>query len=203
MDSNIVVAFITGVIGPVLIVTAKYYLNKYKVKADMVTEALQTSERVMHKVEHIKEEFNADRVWIAQFHNGGHFYPTGKSIAKFSIVYESVDVNVPSTQSNFQNIPVSLFSRPINQLLENDIIEIADYKDEKIATYGMKYVAETSDCKSTYMFAIKTIEGRFIAIMCVDYTKRKNKLDMESITHLQNHATAIGGVISAHLEKVH
>ena len=203
MDSTVVVAFITGILGPVIVIVAKYYFNKYKVKADMVTEALQTSERVMHKVDHIKEEFEADRVWIAQFHNGGHFYPTGKSIAKFSIVYESVDVNVPSTQSNFQNIPVSLFSRPINHLLENDIIEIPDYKDEKIATYGMKYVAETSDCKSTYMFAIKTIEGRFIAIMCVDYTKKKTKLDMESITHLQNHATAIGGVISAHLEKVH
>ena len=203
MDSTVVVAFITGILGPVIVIVAKYYFNKYKVKADMVTEALQTSERVMHKVDHIKEECEADRVWIAQFHNGGHFYPTGKSIAKFSIVYESVDVNVPSTQSNFQNIPVSLFSRPINQLLENDIIEITDYKDEKIATYGMKYVAETSDCKSTYMFAIKTIEGRFIAIMCVDYTKKKTKLDMESITHLQNHATAIGGVISAHLEKVH
>ena len=105
MDSTVVVAFITGILGPVIVIVAKYYFNKYKVKADMVTEALQTSERVMHKVDHIKEEFEADRVWIAQFHNGGHFYPTGKSIAKFSIVYESVDVNVPSTQSNFQNIP--------------------------------------------------------------------------------------------------
>ena len=203
MDSNVAVAFITGVLGPVLVIIAKYYFDKHKVKADMVTEALETSERVMHKVDHIKEEFDADRVWIAQFHNGGHFYPTGKSIAKFSIVYESVNTDTVSSQSSFQNIPVSLFSRPINQLLENDIIQIPDYKDEKVATYGMKYVAETSDSKSTYMFAIKTIEGRFIAIMCVDYTKKKTKLDMESITHLQNHATAIGGVISAHLGKVH
>ena len=155
MDSTIIVAFITGVLGPLLLLAAKYYFDKYKKKTDMVTETLLTSERVTTKLDHIKDEFGADRVWLAQFHNGGHFYPTGKSIAKFSIVYETVDINVKSIQSNFQNIPVSLFSRAINQLLENDVIEIADYKDETIATYGLKYVAEESNCKSAYFFAVK------------------------------------------------
>ena len=74
----------------------------------------------MHKLDYIKDEFKADRVWLAQFHNGGHFYPTGKSIAKFSMVYEIVESTTKSIQSNFQNIPVSLFSKPINHLLEKE-----------------------------------------------------------------------------------
>jgi hypothetical protein len=201
MDSTIIVAFITGVLGPLLLLAAKYYFDKYKKKTDMVAETLLTSERVTTKLDHIKDEFGADRVWLAQFHNGGHFYPTGKSIAKFSIVYETVDVNVKSIQSNFQNIPVSLFSRAINQLLENDVIEIPDYKDETIATYGLKYVAEESNCKSAYFFAVKTIDEKFIGIICVEYTKKKTKLDTESINHLANHATAIGGVLAIHLNK--
>jgi hypothetical protein len=201
MDSTIIVAFITGVLGPLLLLAAKYYFDKYKKKTDMVTETLLTSERVTTKLDHIKDEFGADRVWLAQFHNGGHFYPTGKSIAKFSIVYETVDINVKSIQNNFQNIPVSLFSRSINQLLENDVIEIPDYKDETIATYGLKYVAEESNCKSAYFFAVKTIDEKFIGIICVEYTKKKMKLDTESINHLTNHATAIGGVLAIHLNK--
>ena len=64
MDSAIVVAFITGVLGPVLILGLKSYFEKRKVKVDMVTEALEISERVIHKLDHIKEEFQADRVWV-------------------------------------------------------------------------------------------------------------------------------------------
>ncbi len=81
-------------------------------------------------------------VWVTQFHNGGNFYPTGKSMAKFSIMYETVNSGVSSVQTNFHNIPVNLFSKSINELLNNDIIEIPDYKDETIATYGLKYIAQ-------------------------------------------------------------
>ena len=35
----------------------------------------------------------------------------------------------------------------------------------------------------------------------LDYTKRKKKFDMESINHLQVHATSLGGVLMTHLEQ--
>jgi hypothetical protein len=201
MDSAIVAAFLTGVLGPIVVLVTRSIIERRKKKTDMVQEALETSEKVLAKMEHIRDEFGADRVWISQFHNGGHFYPTGKSIAKFSVVYEVVSAGATSIQTNFQNIPVSLFSRFINQLLENDIIEIADFKDESIATWGLKYVAEESGCRSEYIFAVKNIDGKFIAIMGLDYTKRKTKLGMDDINHLANHATAIGGVLDTHLNK--
>jgi hypothetical protein len=197
---GIVIAFITGVIGPILVLYIKNKLEK-KEKPDMVRETLRVSELVTNKIEHIKEEFNADRVWITQFHNGGNFYPTGKSMAKFSIMYETVHPGVQSVQTNFHNIPVNLFSKSINQLLSNDVIEVADFKDETIATYGLKYIAEDTGCKSGYLFAIKTIDDKFIGTLGLDYTKRKTRLDMESINHLQVHATALGGVLMTHLQQ--
>ena len=199
MSTEVIVAFITGVLGPISLLYVKNWLDKRKTKPDMVKETLKVSELVTSKLEHIKEEFNPDRVWITQFHNGGHFYPTGKSMAKFSIIYEVVNSGVQSVQQNFQNIPVNLFSKSINQLLINDIIEISDYKDETIATYGLKYVAEETGCKSSYLFAIKTIDGKFIGTLGLDYTKRKTKLDMESINHLSVHAATLGGVLMTHL----
>jgi hypothetical protein len=141
-DSSVIVAFITGVFGPVSVLFIKNLMDKRKKKPDMVKETLRVSELVNHKIDHIREEFHADRVWVTQFHNGGNFYPTGKSIAKFSIMYETVNPGISSVQTNFHNIPVNLFSKSINELLNNDIIEIPDNKDETIATFGLKYISE-------------------------------------------------------------
>jgi hypothetical protein len=199
--ASILIAFITGVIGPIAVLYIKHLLDKKRKKPDMVMDTLRVSELVNTKIDHIKEEFSADRVWIAQFHNGGNFYPTGRSMAKFSIIYEAVSQNATSIQSSFHNIPVNLFSKSINQLLQNDIIEIPDFKDESVPTYGLKYIAEENNCKSGYIFAIKTIDDKFIGIMGVDFTKRKTKLDMESINHLEIHATSLGGVLMTHLNQ--
>jgi hypothetical protein len=201
MSVSIIVAFITGVLGPILLLFIKNKLEKKQEKPDMVLETLKVSELVMTKLDHIKDEFKADRVWVAQFHNGGNFYPTGKSMAKFSIIYESVAPSVSSIQGNFHNIPVNLFSRSINQLLEHDTIEISDFKDETIATFGLKYIAEDTGCKSGYLFSIKCIEGRFIGMLGIDYTKKKTKLNDESITSLLVQSTSVGGVLMSHLQQ--
>ena len=200
--STVMVAFLTGVWGPILIMFIKHYLDsKKKQKPDMVMDTLRVSELINSKIEHIKEEFDADRVWVSQFHNGGNFYQTGKSMAKFSIMYETVGQYAQSVQTNFKNIPVNLFSKSINELLNNDAIEISDYTNEEIPTFGLKYVAEETGCKSSYLFAIKTIEDKFIGVLSVDYTKDKKDLTFEEVTHLQVHASSIGGVLISYLNQ--
>jgi hypothetical protein len=201
MSSDIIVAFITGVMGPVTLLYVKNLLDKRKKKPDMLHDALKVGELVMSKIEHIRDEINCDRVWVTQFHNGGNFYPTGKSMAKFSMIYEVVGPNTNSKQNSFKNLPVNLFSKSINQLFENDIIEISDFKDDSIATYGLKYIAEETNCKSQYIFAIKSLDNKFIGTMGIDYTKRKTKLDMETINHLSVHAATLGGVLMSHLKQ--
>ena len=195
MSKEIVVAFLTGILGPVVLVLLKSYLDKRKKKPDMVKETLRVSELITTSIEEIRDEFKADRVWITQFHNGGNFYPTGKSMAKFSIIYETVNVNTSSIQTNFRNIPVNLFSKSINELLDNDKIIIPDYKDTTVATYGLKYIAETTDCKSGYLFAIKTIDDKFIGTLGLDYTKQKMNLSQQSINEIEKHASVLGGVL--------
>jgi hypothetical protein len=121
-------------------------------------------------------------------------------MAKFSMIYETVSIKVNSIQNNFQNIPVSLFSKSINELLKNDVIEIIDFKDETIATFGLKYIAEESGCKSGYLFSIKSIDDKFIGILGVDYTGKKTKLNDDTINRLSIKATSIGGVLMNHLK---
>ena len=79
--------------------------------------------------------------------------------------------------------------------LDENIILIPDFKDETIATFGLKYIAEQNNCKSGYLAAIKTIDDKFIGILGLDYTKRKTKLTDEQIIRLEIHSSSIGGVI--------
>ena len=199
MDSSVIVAFISGVIGPVLLLYIRNKFEEKKQNNDIIKDALDVSECVGAKLDDIKEEFKVDRVWITQFHNGGHFYPTGKSIAKFTMLYEVVDVGTPSIQSNFQNIPVNLFSKSINKLLSDNVIEISDYKDSSIPTYGLEHIANENHCKSGYLFAIKNIDGKFVGILGLDFTKKKTKLNQSDVIRLQVSATSLGGVLMTHL----
>ena len=201
MDSNLIVALVssafTAIIGPIAVHVVKEYLDR-KSKKDILKESLEKNALVSVKVEGIKERTKADRVWVMQFHNGGTFYPTGKSIQKFSMFYETVSQDTYSVQSQFQNIPVSLFSKSINHLLEDDIISIPDFKDETIVTYGLKHIADENGCKSAYLFAVKTIEGKFVGTLGIEYTHRKTTLSEDDINHLLIEATTLGGELMKH-----
>ncbi len=199
ITQSIIIAIITSIVGPSLVLFAKYYLDKRSSRGDMVQDAAKLGEHVSGRLDSIKEMYTADRVWISQFHNGGHFYPTGKSIAKFSVFYETVNPDVQSIQTTFHNVPVALFARSINQLLENDLIKIEDYSNKDLDTYGLKYVAEENKTKSQYLFAVKTFEGKFIGILGIDYTKRKRSLHEDELTDLKVSAASIGGILINHL----
>lgn len=197
-----VISFISGVIVPIIIVLINKKLEAKKLIAtDKLAQELQTSLIIDNKLDSLKNEFSADRIWIMQFHNGGHYYPTGKSIQKFSMFYEVVEHGVDSIKMMFQNIPVSLFSRSTNQLLEKDYIAIPDFKDETVATYGLKYTADETNCKSTYIFGIFDINNRMIGTLGVEYVKRKKTLETSDIQVLEIEAAQIGGVLHNHLIK--
>ena len=88
-------AFLTGVVGPILYLIVQKYLNKEKLKKrDIIKENISSVSLINNELEDIREEFAGDRVWIAQFHNGGNFYPTGKSIQKFSVFHEVTNLGI-------------------------------------------------------------------------------------------------------------
>jgi hypothetical protein len=198
----ILVAFITAVLGPVVVEIFRNFFFKSK-KQDVLNQELQLSNIVQDKLLEIQEEIGSDRIWITQFHNGGHFYPTGKSIQKFSMIYEVVSPGTIPTQNNFQNIPINLFSKSINHMLEEEIMCIPDFKDETKPTYGLKYLAEQTGCKSEYGFALKTLNGKLIGIMGIDYVKTRKNLPPDKIAELEYAAAAIGGLLGDSLNKHH
>ena len=196
--TGIIIAFLAGATAATSALLAKKYLATKK-RPDLIADTVNNANMIHDQLDKMLIEFEANRIWIAQFHNGGHYYPTGKSIQKFSFFFEVVKNTKDAIQSNFQNIPVNLFSRALGQILEKDIIAIPDYKDKKVATYGLKYVAETHKSKSSYLFAIRNVDNRLIGVIGIDYTEKTKKLDPLDVTLLKLEATKIGGVLMSHL----
>ena len=194
-------AFLTGVVGPILyLVVSKIQLARVNKKRDRVKEAILDIAVVNNEIEEIREEFKGDRVWISQFHNGGNFYPTGKSIQKFSIFYEVTKVGVSSVSHTFNNIPTSLYPKAFEHMMNGNGIFINDYKDPKVATYGLKGAAESVGTKASYLIPMFTLDEKYLGCIGLDYVSKKKKMTKDDWEHFQIRAGRIAGYISNHLD---
>jgi hypothetical protein len=203
LNTDIIVAIITAVttsiLGPIAVHYAKELADKNKKKKDPLAESIKVNQMITEKLEDIKENIHSDRIWLLQFHNGGHFYPTGKSMQKFSMVYELLNPSVVPCQSQFQNIPVSLFSRAINHLSEGNTINIEDTDLEDQKFEGFTSVIFGAGVLSTYMFPIFNIKGDFVGIVGIDFVHQKIHLEEEKIKVIELEVTTIGGVLTNYL----
>lgn len=195
-----------GAVVPVILFFLKILYERRKAaaerkKVDPVAESVRENVLVSNKLEYIKSTYSADRVWITQFHNGGNFYPTGKSIHKFSMCYENLSSHGDSIQDRFQNIPVSLFSRSINYLFDNSIIRIPDYSMRTDETQELKYISEETGARSSYAFAIRTIDDKFVGILGIDYVQKRRDLSQDEVNELNVDVSAIGGILQNFLSK--
>ena len=193
-------AFLTGVVGPVLYLLISRYLQKQKDKTrDIVKENISSVSLISDELEDIREEFKGDRVWITQFHNGGNFYPTGKSIQKFSIFYEVAKAGVSSVSHTFNNIPCSLYPKAFEYMMEGNGLFIPNFSDPKIATYGLKGAAESVGTKSSFLVPLFTLDDKYIGNIGIDYVGKRKKLTKNEWEHFQIKAGRIAGYLSNHL----
>ncbi len=193
MLSTIIVALITAVFGPIAVT---WYKNKFTAKKkNLVDEAIELNSLVDDQLQTVMEELSADRVWIAQFHNGGHFYPTGKSIQKFSIFYEKTAPNTPSIQSTFQNVPVSLFPKAMSTLYKEGELAIPSYEGED---YDLGSVSAPYGTKSFYMIALDDLQDKFIGVISIAFDT-EYKLSKEDWIFIRQKAGVIGTLLDEYL----
>lgn len=202
MNTELIVAIITAVttsiLGPIAVHYAKAVTDRKK--KDQLVDSLEVNQMINDKLEHIKEDHLSDRIWLIQFHNGGNFYPTGKSIQKFSIVYELVNPDVIPCQTHFQNIPVSLFSKSMHSLHKGIKIAIPDTSVVNKQFEGFTSVVYGASVKSTYMFPLYNIKDEFIGIVGLDYVNKKRDLKEKELIDIDLEVSTIGGVLNNYLK---
>jgi hypothetical protein len=194
--TTVLVALITAVLGPIIVNWARLKMEK-KDKNTPMREALEASTLVDNQIENILHELDCDRVWLQQFHNGGHFYPTGKSIQKFSIFYEKATPDLPHLQHTFQNIPVSLFPRVLSKIYKDTELAIDDISTAD-DTYGLEYMTTQFGTKSVCMLGLYSLDDHLIGVLGISF-KNAHKLKRDEWILIRQKAGVIGTLISEYL----
>ena len=196
MLSAVLVAVISTLLGPSIVEYVKVRISS-KAPADPIKNELEYSCIINDELEAIRETLEADRCWISMFHNGGHYLHGNKSMQKFSIMFETTAPGVAGVGMIFKNIPVSLFSKSVEEIIRNKHIYIKDYQNPKNATFGLKDAATASGTRSSYAIGLfDLITGQCIGTMGVDYLDSL-ELQSDQVSYLNEKAHMISGFLSS------
>jgi len=195
---TVVTALITAIIGPIFVEWVKNTFFKSK-SIDVLGESINMDEKIDKQLEILQEELKCDRICVAQFHNGGHFYPTGKSIKKFSIFYERTSPKTLSIKDIFQNIPVSLFPKIFSLLYKNGEVSIPKCKDNIIDCGLFPVRGKDYKTKSFYILAIKDLEDNFIGSLTISYYGKEHNLSFEEWILVRQKLGVLGTILTDYL----
>lgn len=195
---TVVTALITAIIGPIFVEWVKNTFFKSK-SIDVLGESINTDEKIDKQLEILQEELKCDRICVAQFHNGGHFYPTGKSIKKFSIFYERTSTKAASVKDTFQNIPVSLFPKIFSLLYKNGEVSVPKCKDNTIDCGLFPVRGKDYKTKSFYILSIKDLEDNFIGSLTISYYGKEHNLSFEEWILVRQKLGVLGTILTDYL----
>lgn len=195
---TICVSLLTAIIGPIVVEFAKRMINKIDAAAqDAMYADLEGSVLIEEQIEILHERTDADRIWVTQFHNGGHFYASGASIKKFSVFYESVNTGISRIQQMFQNTPTSFFSKSLKEIHDNDNLEVSDMQDPNICSFGLRDNAAETGCRALFLVALKTPSGKLHGSLGVEFVKEPHKFTEDEKDDIISAATYISGILSS------
>lgn len=195
---TIITALITSLIGPTILEWIKVNIINKK-KSDALGEAIITDEKVDQQLETLMAELGCDRICLTQFHNGGHYYPTGKSIKKFSIFYERITDKATSVKETFQNIPVSLFPKIFSLLYKDGEINIPDTSYNIVDCGLFPVQGKEYKTKSFYLLAIHDLNDHFIGVLAISYYDKKHQLSLDEWILIRQKIGAIGSILTDYL----
>lgn len=196
----LMIAFLTGVLGPILLVFVKHKLfrkeRQFERRKKEFAKTLETQDLVNTSLNKLQAKYNLDRLWIAQFHNGGNFWPGNKSMKKMSMTFESTAPGIAADIMKMQNLPVSFLSPILQKLTNTDVtgVTIDVYTEED---YALRSFWETRGVQTVYLFPIKCLESDFIGIFGVDFVKRDGFVTDEVYDQLRAEALLLSGYVAS------
>lgn len=194
--TTIIVALITAVFGPIIVTWVKSKIETKPLNTPM-HDALESSTQIDIQLEMVMKELGCDRVWIAQFHNGGYFYPTGRSIQKFSVFYEITSPETPPFQTTFQNIPVSLFPKALSKVYKDGELSVFD-STLTGECFGLEALTTQFNTKSLCLVSLKSLDDHVIGVLGISFTGAHH-FEKEEWIYIRQKIGVIGTLLSEYL----
>ena len=197
--ATVLAAFLTGVGGPLIVILVQRHfklkdsIQFEKRKKDFIY-TIETQKVVNETLNNLQAEFDLDRVWLAQFHNGGNFFPGNKSMKKMSVTFESTAPGISTDIMKMQNLPVSFFSTALQKLntTNNSCIIHVDTEED----YALRSFWSNRGINCVYLFPIICIQGGFVGILGVDFVKKDDVLSDTTYDQLLKKAHLLSGYVA-------
>jgi hypothetical protein len=151
--------------------------------------------RVQQLIYHILNEFDADRVSVYEYHNGGKTI-TGVDFKKCSNTYEAVGLGIEESYNEHQNIPISINFLWNKLLMNRKPILISDISCLEKTDNTIFQILSSQGIKSYYSRLIKDYNGKPIGFMVIQYYEEMTVLDEEQLKIFSDTAISVGGLIN-------
>lgn len=191
----VIAAIISGIVGPVLVLFVKQYLDdKKSEKEDLINESdLGEMVTVLEFIEEIRETYKFDRVSICQFHNGGKFL-NGRSMKKFSMTYETVAPGIEKIKRKYQNVLVSEFPKLFSAMMKEPFL-IINQQDEDFP--ALRREMQTNGIVQSVKMSIIGLRGEVLGFITCHSIGKANNLVGSYLRHeLQDKANQISGYLA-------
>jgi len=163
--------FITS-LGSVIValVAAGYFRKsheskKISISREKLMAQIKKDEIVHYAIRDLRRKYNADRIYIWQFHNGGNFY-TNSPMQRTSISYERCSEGLERKTEKYQNLLVSNFSGYFINIINEEMFysDIHDMTD-----IGIKSLAQSNGTKSHCSAPIYDSKNMLIGVLSLDW----------------------------------
>ena len=141
---------------------------------NQLMEQIKKDEIVHLAIRDIRRRYNADRVYLWQFHNGGTFYTTSP-MQRMSITYERCSDGLERKAERNQNHFITNFTSYIKDVMEGNMF-YPDYKE--IPDLGLRTLIHSNGTESHAATAIYDRDKHLVAIVCLDWVFSKIPQDL-------------------------
>lgn len=189
-----IITVLTGVVSAATAVLGVWLKIKYdERKHKQLNYDPSLHSNVVTALEFIMDETGSDRAFVLEFHNGDQYF-SGRGQQKLSCTYEVVNDGISVECQNLQNIRVSNFHGLMNSISRQETFLCPDtdcYKND----ITFKSLLQSKGVKSMFARPIKTLNGKIIGVLCLEYVKEQRKWSDDSEEFIRKQARLISGYL--------
>lgn len=168
---EIIQLFLTSITSVVVALIGAGYFKRYNdskkesYSKSKLMEQIRKDEIVHIAIRDLRRKYNADRIYIWQFHNGGNFYTT-YPMQKTSITYERVSDGLERKSERYQNMLISNFTSYIKQVIDGNMFY---YNMNNLEDLLIRSMCQQYGTQSHVALPVYDDKQHLIAILSLDW----------------------------------
>jgi hypothetical protein len=169
--TQIIITILTSISSVIVaLITAGYFKRKQEKTKEIASKKqlmkqIQHDEIIHYALRELRRKYNADRVYIWQFHNGGNFYTTSP-MQRTSITYERCSEGLERKAEKYQGVLISNFTNYIKSTMDGNMY---NYNVDSIPDFALRALILSHGTFAHAATPLFDKENHLIGIVCLDW----------------------------------